>query len=397
MKKRGFNKKRWLGSGLLLGMVAGLVGCGVQMVSLTLEDPRAVALEQNPFLGFDSGRIYADATGDEVWGIESDDCKKVAFSPEKTFKGSNAIQLDWDKTSCDWVGMGIGWNGWAAKDLSNVMATGAIQFYVRSINGETHVPVMVFLLEDYGEKRTASALRAKYLEAYPINEDWKKVQIPLASFPYQKDGVDLTNIKQLVIELQGNGEVIIDELEIVPYKENARTLKTAKPSITPVGNLPIVLFEDKLSNAWGLEKNECRDFNYSTAEKSSGQQSLRLSWTEPACKWMPFGFSWNSWLGVDFTNIPAGAHLECKVKVVEGKASGLQIGFQDYDYRQALVRLEDRYFENGQPSNTWQKVRIPIADFDFAGKGINAANIKNFYATASGSGTLFMDEIRLTQ
>ena len=230
--------------------------------------------------------------------------------------------------------------------------------------------------------------------AYPINEEWKQVQIPLSAFPHKKDGVDLTNIKQLVIELQGAGQVIIDEMEIVRYKERPSLESTSKPSITPLGQLPLSLYHDEFTNSWGLEKNDCRDFNYTTAEKKAGNKSLSLSWNEPYCDWMPFGFSWNSWLGVDLGQYAETAKLECYVKVVEGNSSGLELGFQDYFGNKAMVKLEQRYFGDGAPGD-WRRVEIPLKEFRFSDRQVKTENIKMFYVDAHGSGKLYIDEISL--
>ena len=139
----------------LLGLGLLFQTCGIQMVPLTLEDPREKYQGADPFKTFTATKIYGNTTGDEVWGIEEVDCKKSSFS-NSAYGGDKAIQLDWNKTTCDWLGIGIGWDGWAPKDLSEIMDVGAIQFYVRAIKDETHVPLMVFLLEDYAEKRTAT-------------------------------------------------------------------------------------------------------------------------------------------------------------------------------------------------------------------------------------------------
>ena len=78
---------------------------------------------------------------------------------------------------------------------------------------------MIFLLEDYATTMTAAALRAGYMESYPLNEEWRTVTVPMSDFPAAKDGIDLTNIKQMVIELQGAGNVMIDDFKIVPLED----------------------------------------------------------------------------------------------------------------------------------------------------------------------------------
>ena len=62
----------------------------------------------------------------------------------------NSIHLKTDKNpACEWIGMGIGWDGWQGKDMSGIMEKSAIELMVRVKKGSiTRLPI-VFILEDY--------------------------------------------------------------------------------------------------------------------------------------------------------------------------------------------------------------------------------------------------------
>ena len=220
---------------LLLTGVLGLSvlsSCGVRFVPMALESPYAKVKDKPDFPEFKARTVYSNTTGDEVWGPEA--CGILAFDQERAYEG-NAIRIQWQKEKeCDWVGMGIGWDAWSGKDLSGIMDEAAFEFQFRATEGESRIPIMILLLEDYGGVMCAAPLRAGHMEQYPLNETWRKVTVPLHEFNYKQEGTDLTNIKQLVIELQGGGDVMLDDFKVValPKSEQGPTAE-AKPSLVP--------------------------------------------------------------------------------------------------------------------------------------------------------------------
>jgi hypothetical protein len=354
-------------------------GCGVQFATLTLGDQYKRPDSGDAMKRFGARTVYANTTGDEVWGPDA--CGGLQIGAEGAYEG-NAIRVHWDKTpECDWVGMGIGWDAWQPKDLSGILEGASLEFQMRATRGESRVPIMVFLLEDYAETKSAAPLRAGYMERYPLDDTWRKVTLPLSDFPAIKDGLDLTNIKQLIVELQGSGDVMLDDMRIVPRAAaSGETPSALKPSITPLGTLPVVLFEGQLPNAWGLERNDCRDF-------SLDPQGLRLSWWG-SCAWSDMGFSWNRWLGVDLGSAAASAEL-----VIEGDFGDIQgellVGLEDYSGQRALVNLAAR-----APSGSGT-LRIPLSECKLDARGVNPGNIKHFIIDIRGRGEALLRSIRL--
>ncbi len=266
-----------LSSGLVL-----FAACGVRFVPMALEDPYANLKDKPDFPDFKARTVYSNTTGDEVWGPEA--CGELAFDQKRAWEG-NAIRIQWQQdAACDWVGMGIGWDAWAAKDLSGITDEAAFRFRLRSTEGESRIPIMILLLEDYSGIMCAAPLRAGHMESYPLNEEWRQVTIPLSEFSYKQDGTNMRNIKQLVIELQGGGDVLLDDIEIValPETESGPNAQ-AKPSLVALERLPQPLFEGSLPNAWGLEKNESRDFRLTG-------NGLEMVWTAQG-PWSPMCFS----------------------------------------------------------------------------------------------------------
>ncbi len=353
--------------------------CGVHLAELQLEDPVGVRRQEEAFNAFKARTVYSNTTGDEVWGPEA--CGEIAVGSRGAFEG-NAIRVIWNKTpDCDWVGMGIGWDAWQPKDLSGIMDETSLSFQLRAGKGESRIPIMIFLLEDYAGVQSAAPLRAGYMERYPLDTTWRKVILPMSDFPAQRDGLDLTNIKQLIVELQGQADVMLDDIQIIrkPAQE-AGSASGPMASITPLSKRPVALFEGSLPNGWGLERNECRDFRLDT-------EGLELDWWD-SCPYSPMGFSWNRWLGVDLGDATRTAQLVVDLKWKEGNGA-LMAGFEDYGGARTLLNLRD------YPASADGLLRIPMQAFDFGGRKIQSGNIKHFMIDVSGRGAALVRSIRI--
>jgi len=356
-----------------------LSSCGVQFAPMALKELPGERANTNAFAGFSARSVYNNTTGDEVWGPEA--CGDLNIGEKGAFEG-NAIRVRWDQTpACDWVGMGIGWDGWQPKNLSGIMDNASLRFQMRASEGESRIPIMIFLLEDYATTMSAAPLRAGYMERYPLDTTWREVILPLSDFPALKDGLDLTNIKQLIVELQGKGDVMLDNMEIVPNVDQpVSDSRIIRPSITAPASLPFVLFEGSLPNSWGLERNDCRDFSLKSGE-------LSLDWWGQ-CPYSNMGFSWNRWLGVDLSSLLSGTALVVDVDLEPGQGA-LLAGFEDYGGRSSLLNLRD--YSPGSDG----LLRIPLADFALADKGVQSGNLKHFMLDVRGKGKARIRSIRL--
>ena len=122
-----------------------------------------------------------------------------------------------DVKGCKFAGIGIGWDGYAGKDLSEIMDYVAIQMYVRTQKGKSFGLPFVLTLEDYSGGMGFCYTSNKYFERTAIDEEWQKVIVPLADFDTEKENLDPSNIKQLQIELQQSGSVYLDDIKLIFY------------------------------------------------------------------------------------------------------------------------------------------------------------------------------------
>ena len=189
---------------VFLGSLAFLAMCilpaCVSLQELSLYDNQGVPAPG--IKGFTMTEIYHDLVSSEMWGVEAVACKTVEKTESVAYKGNSSLHLKWDRTAagCPWIGFGIGWSNWLAKDISGIMDTAAIQFYARVDSGSLNYVPIVFLLEGYDGKQSASVMNPLGIEGGKIDQNWTKVRIPLNAFDYKKNGMDLTKIKQFMFQ-----------------------------------------------------------------------------------------------------------------------------------------------------------------------------------------------------
>ncbi len=373
-----------------LGLLT-LMGCSISMQELTLND---VGIVEDPnFDGFEyfrSRQVFSNSLND-TWGMEKNACKNFQAINVGGEYGT-ALQLEWNKTSCDWVGFGIGWDGYSPKDLSSITETGAFFFDVKAINERANIPTMIFLLEDYGGIFSAGVVGSHSLERYPIDGEWQEFQLGLDRFDLKESGIDLTNIKQLVVELQGAGDIIVDNIRIGPKEERNRnaTKKSFPPSVIPLKETTI--FESKLESPWGLGVYEKRSF---VIENEEGNAVLNLKWANcEACDTYIMGISWAKWKAVDGTNFEGFLEMDVRNNSGNSPSVPLHINLQAYDYSNKTIQLTREWVDGERYDNQWRKVRIPLSEFT---KFLDESKIKQLQFEMKGEGDLSIDNIRITQ
>lgn len=162
--------------------------------------------------------ILTEGMSSDVWFTENPKCIQVTNSEEIKFNGAKGVHVKWDKQGggCDWVGMGIGWDGWTGKDLSMIVNKAAIQF--RAYNKERRFKSLPLAagLEDYGGKQAWIGFSGNHIK-YEGESDWAIVTLPLGDFNWEEQDADPSNIKQFIIQFETAGSLYIDEMKVVPH------------------------------------------------------------------------------------------------------------------------------------------------------------------------------------
>tara|TARA_B100001142_G_scaffold328615_1_gene389229 strand:+ start:2259 stop:3452 length:1194 start_codon:yes stop_codon:yes gene_type:complete len=376
--------------------------------------------------GFTSIEIFSKGGTDEVWGHEQEECNPFSFSAldasidysfvdlvsdekvddlqvdvkyklstvkVKDQKGSdkNSIHIKTDKlTACEWIGMGIGWDGWQGKDLSSIMNNSAIEFMAR-VNGDPihNIPI-VFILEDYSANQCYATAGYLGIEGGEVTRKWTRVIIPLPTFSYQTNNIDLTNIKQLLLQCYDKVDIYIDEIKVIPYEHNYKKELTSL-TVNQI-DFPLNIFTEQLSSAWGISNKYCGNIKLSSNLRFSPGKFIDVNIDLNRCNWKEFGISWNNWLYTDLSSSIYGVYLEFDINVDNYTSSKVII--EDYGGKKMSVDLE-KYIRKVQ-DDKWQKIRIPMKKFPIRESDIDLKRIKDIIFAFGDKAKLKIDNIKLT-
>jgi hypothetical protein len=380
-------------------LIFTLSNCGIRMQKTQLTDEWGGTYANNAVNEFQDREIYKDLTVD-VWGMEKTDCKNFTRLDTLSYSGKSCISITWNKEGkCPWIGFGIGWNGYAAKDLTDVMASGSIDFYIRAIQGKQFIPTLIFLLEDYSGVQSATVLKASQLSHYPIDEEWQKVSIPLQKFlKSAKPLCDFSNIKSLNIECQGAGAFLIDKIEI--GGANFKNINSKKFGIATTQNFPATIFHDELPFAWGLGNYVGKNISLDSTKHYAGNKSIYLKWNEQESgnQTRKIGMNWEHWQAISFPDSLKNYSLKFYINSADVIAfKNLFIGFESYNGKNVMMPIKKEYLASLPNNKDWKMVNIPFTEFDFTKDGFNIIKFKQLIIEFNNSGELWLDEITIEQ
>ena len=172
-------------------------------------------MEDYSIRGFTQDVLFENELLD-FWSTEDLKCIEAKILH---YSEDNVLTIKWDKDQdgCDWVGFGIGWDGWKSKDFAYVVDTLALELVVRS-PGETFTNIpWAFCFEDYKGSQAWLGYNSSFLKGDAISKEWTKVVLPLSLFPFDEFDTDAANIKQLLVQLFSEGEIEIRSVKLVPF------------------------------------------------------------------------------------------------------------------------------------------------------------------------------------
>jgi len=385
-------------------MVFALAGC-VEFKTITLYDgvkaepakgkPEAISKVVEP-------EIYSDNPSD-MWGIEETVCKTAEYSYDEVYSGDQAIKISWNRYAegCKFAGIGIGWDGWAGKDLTDVMDHAAIQFYVRAQKELMYGLPIVLTLEDYSGGMGFAYTGNKYFERTFIDTTWQKVVVPLSSFDLETENLDVSNVKQLQLELQQNGSIYLDEIDLVFYEEPIVEPWYEEEILDDPLAMPKTIFNDSFINGhgWGIMDWNCRTVEITDEEVYRGEKAISAKWNDAGnCDAMFIAASWNKWHPVDFTT---GNYEDFAFEFYvynRGETSAelnLNFGLSDYNGNYISTRVSGVYADKDIFNQSWTRVYIPIKELK--GFSFDYKNVKQLGIQLIDSGDLLIDEIRMVR
>jgi len=347
--------------------------------------------------------IYDDGAQD-MWGLERTDCKNASLTYNHAYSGNEAVRLSWNlyEGNCEFAGIGIGWDGYAGKDLSGLMDYAAISFYVRAQEERQFGLPIVLTLEDYSGGMGFAYTDNKYFERTFIDTLWQKVEVPLADFDLETENLDPTNIKQLQLELQQSGKVFLDDIKLVFYTPQEIEPWMEEEERPDPLETPIVIFDEGFinGNGWGMVDDECLTVEISSDEVFTGSKSLHAKWdlSDDCGNLSYFGASWNKWFPVDFNGNQNDFAINLQI-LRKGDISeelGLSIGLQDYGGVKASSPITSSAIVGDKTmlDGGWTQVKIPLSSLL---GGIDYSRIKQITFELEGEGEVYLDDIRLVR
>lgn len=140
----------------------------------------------------------------DAWGIGETFCQKV--KQEKNVKGTHHIVWTYQTKDCDWAKWGINWNGWYQINWRGVLDKSVIEFKYSMLDNT----IFKVSIQDFN-----GAIQEIYKSTVNRETQDILVRLPLKDLQLDKKGFQLDQIKQLLFEGIGDGEVHIEYIKII--------------------------------------------------------------------------------------------------------------------------------------------------------------------------------------
>jgi hypothetical protein len=170
--------------------------------------------------GFKPVHIFSDDLGREVWVSPEKKCVTMERSKLQVAEGEYSMHIKWDKVNggCNWIGLGFGWSDWMGKDMTGMENIAAVQMKIRAVGGSFRNLPVAFAFEDYTDIQTYCGFRMEHASGEFNDRGWTIVTVPLHDFPFERKKADLSKIKQFMIQLEGDGDIYLDDIRLIRYQ-----------------------------------------------------------------------------------------------------------------------------------------------------------------------------------
>jgi len=331
-----------------------------------------------------------------TWGFEKDACKTFTVNSDIKYAGDASLSLEWDKSKkgCDWLGVGFAWNNWQSVDMSNILDTWAVSFWVRTKTGKMPtVPLTMNFIDQASKPTEYITVSNKYYEGSGIDTTWKQVVVPLSYFRFKSKGLDLSAITQLIMTFEGTASILIDEFKLIPLNSIKNNGNINKFSATD-------LFTDEAKNTWGFDKDACREFAVVKDVKKQGTSSLLLKWdkSQKGCDVITAGIAWNNWNAVNMSEIVDSWALHFWIRTKQGKMTNVPLSFNfmdDGNNTSENISIINKFFKGPDINEDWKEITIPLSNFRFKENGLNLLEIKQLTMIFEGTAEVYLDDLKL--
>jgi hypothetical protein len=177
--------------------------------------------DSNEIDGFKAVFVFNNDLDKSVWASPEVQCVQLSSEKTNVYSGSAGLKVTWDKIkgNCTWIGIGFGWNNWMSKDISDLKENCAIQMKVKSVQGSFKNLPVAFAFEDYSGVQCYYGFNYALASSEFTDSTWTTVSIPLTKFPFEAKDFDLERVKQFIIQLEGDGNIYLDEIKFIKLKD----------------------------------------------------------------------------------------------------------------------------------------------------------------------------------
>ena len=287
--------------------------------------------------------LFTSSEENGIWGVKNNSCKKVSFDTTNNFTGKDHLHINWDDSKCNYIGLGLKWSNFKGKNLKPIIKSAAIELRIRIDSGTLSNVPMFFVLVDYGGNQCRANINYLNLEGGRIDTEWRRIRIPFQAFNYEKNRVNMGNIKELRIEFQRKGDVHIDNIVIVPHEHNYKKTKEIYTKV--FDSHPIQLGSGK-EYWWGINTKYSSSLQFGSSFKNESVV-IDLDKSKKA-PWNTFGFSPYQWMRVDISSIHTTSALTFKLKSTElPKLQTILFAYTGKKRKLEKILNESHYLDKG--------------------------------------------------
>ena len=311
------------------------LSCG-SMRDVSIYEPSESISE---FEKFSHKTLFTNSEENGLWGVKNNSCKQVYFETNNSYIGKDHIHIKWNASKCNYIGMGLNWGNYKAKNLEPIIESAAIELRVRIDSGVLSNVPMFFILVDYGGNQCRASINYLDLEGGKIDTEWRRIRIPFQAFNYEKRRVNMRNIKELRLEFQRSGHLHIDNIVIVPHEHN---YKNTSDNFTKVFNShPIQLGAGK-EYWWGINTKYSSSLQFGKSFKNESVV-VNLDGSKEVM-WNTFGFSPYKWMHVDLSSIYSTSAIMFKLKANELPKIQASLFAYTGERRRLQITLNESHF-----------------------------------------------------
>lgn len=159
--------------------------------------------------------LYSNQLLSDSWVTQTDASCLSIHSEKVPGESNEALHIVWNKQAeagCPWLGLGFGWDNWAAKDLTDMEQSYCLAFQVKSNGASWKTMPWAIGIEDYMGVQAYIGVVEKYVVGKEIGKEWTTLRIPLTEFTFNEWGLSTGSVKQLMFQFEASGDVYLDNI-----------------------------------------------------------------------------------------------------------------------------------------------------------------------------------------